>query len=384
MTRAWMEINLQEVINNYETVKALVSNKTSIMPIVKSNSYGLGMEEVALELNKNEVECFGVLTADEAFKLREKGINKPILILSYIPINLYEKVIDNGCSAVAYNFESLKAILKALKNKPFYGSYAPLHIKFNTGMNRLGFTTDIKTVEQIACMLKEHNLTNIEGLMSQLSTSDEEDTTFSEKQSTRLKKAYHYLNSTHQVNFKYVHIQNSAAIQNSKVFEKDNLYNMVRPGAMLFGIHTLYNKRVSLKSTFSLKSRIICINDIGSYQPVGYNQSFVTKRQSKIAIVSIGFADCSFGSGSNINFLINGERAPVIGGVCMDHCFVDVSDLSNVKVNDEVVIIGKSASDEINLDEFSNSTGISNLEFPGTITNRVTRIYYKGGEIDGD
>jgi len=357
--RNYCEIDLGAIAHNYGEIKNKVGPHVKIMGIVKADAYGHGILRVSETLIKNGIDYLGVATLDEGLEVRQH-FDIPIIILGFVPYNQIESAIKNNITQTIYSIACAEAISKVAKS---LSKKAKVHIKIDTGMNRLGFSPcDIEDISKI----KRLDNLDIEGIFTHFSCADS-DKEYTKRQfelfcdvSSKLKNIFE---------IKYLHCCNSAGIANFT-----NMYlNMVRPGISLYGLSN--TKSSFLKPAMFFKSQIVHLKSIPVNSKISYNGSFITKRDSIIATIPVGYADgYPRKLSNNINVLINGMLVPVVGRICMDYFLVDVTDI-NIKLFDEVVLFGCQGQKEISVNELADKTDTINYEIICSIGKRVPRIY---------
>jgi alanine racemase len=359
--KTFAEIDLKALSHNLEVVKKKTKNKP-VLAVVKADAYGHGAIEVSRHLLKNKIARLGVAFVEEAIVLREAGIKAPIIVF-FDPHNI-DLFFKYNLTPVVYNYKNAKAFSdRAYK----YNCKLSVHLKVDTGMGRVG----LKTEDALAEILKIAEIKNLhlEGLMSHFSDADLKDRDFSEIQLSRFLRLIKSLKEK-KIHFKFFHVANSAAILG---FPKSHL-DMVRPGIMLYGYGPV--KKDILKPVLSLKSRIIFIKKVPAGTPISYGRTFITKRESLIATVPVGYADGYSRRLSNQGeVLINGRRAPVVGRVCMDTIMIDVTEIPQAREDTEVVLIGTQGKEKITAQDIAEKTGTIPYEVLTGISKRVKRIY---------
>lgn len=361
MRPTWVEIDLHSIKSNLETVKSIVEENVSVLAIVKADAYGHGAVTVSKTLIKSGVEKLGVATLEEAMELRESGINHPIIILGGIQKEELDEVIKHGIIPTIYDLEILEELSNAAKKINTNYSY---HLKIDTGMSRLGIKH-----QDLGLFFEKHakyNNLRLVGLFSHLSMADDIEGGYTDKQITLFNES---LEKFKELNIEpqYHHLANSAAIQNYP----DSHGNMVRPGIMIYGAGAFNGHR--LLPVMKLKSKIIQLkmHDKGTY--VSYGGTYITKKKSLIATVPIGYADGYLRRLSNKAYIsVNGERAPVVGSVCMDFIMVDVTEINNVNVGDVVTLFGDG---NVSLDDVSGWAETIPYEIMTLVGKRVHRLF---------
>ncbi len=357
--RAWALINLENIRHNYLEVKK--NTDKEIMAILKGDGYGHGDFQTAKILSQVGVKNFGVATYEEALNL--KDIDAEILILGFTPQNKLQKVIENRFTQTIFNYETaekLSVIAKKLNMR------AKIHIKIDTGMHRLGFDTSDKTIEQIKKINTMENI-DIKGIFTHLAQSDIPNDKFTYEQYKKFKYITDNLTEIKMLR----HISNSAAIINYPEFESD----LVRTGILLYGISPIKNNKLDLKPALSLKSQIVSIKKINTGESVSYNRKFIAQSETLIGIVVIGYADgYPRAASNNMNVIVNGKFAPIIGNICMDYLMINLNGI-DAKIGDEVTLIGSQNNLTISADDLAKTCGTIPYEIITTIGKRIPRYY---------
>lgn len=377
LRRTWAEINLDNIKYNFNIIKSRTAENSKIMAVVKADAYGHGVEKIFKELEILGADAFAVSNIEEALQLRSYGTDKPILILGYTPVEYAKVLADNNISQAVLNKEyaeklSTEAEKSAVKVK--------VHIKVDSGMSRIGFyhhsTTDNTAIDDIYEALKKNELIP-EGIFTHFATADfdnDSDGKHTKKQFELFEDCIEKLKEK-GISFALRHCSNSAATLENPEYHLD----MVRPGIILYGLNPSdYFSKYGLKPVFTLKSVVSMIKEIEKGDTVSYGKTFTADKKMKIATVPIGYADGYSRSLSNKGYvIINGKKAEILGRVCMDQMMVDISNIENVKVDDEVILFG---NDLLTTDEFSALCDTINYETVCLVGKRVPRVYLKNGE----
>ncbi len=369
--RAWIEVDLKNIENNINEIRKVIHKNTKIMAVVKANAYGHGEVEVSKKLNEIGILDFAVATLDEGIILRKAGIKGSILILGYTDIQNIKIVQKYDLIQTIVDFEYAKEVEKLNLDKKLN-----VHIKINTGMNRLG--ESYKNIDNLIKIYNMKNL-NILGTFTHLCVSDslfEDNIKFTKKQIDNFFKAIDTL-KLNNINVKKIHIQASYGIINYNNLECD----YVRPGIIMYGVYsTLEDKKsckikLNLKPALKLKSKIVSIRNIQKGESVGYGRAFIAKKDMKIATVSIGYADGypRSLSSKDVYVLVNDKFAKIIGRICMDQMIVDVSNITNIEVGDIVTLLDD--IEEISAENISNLSGSISNELLSRLGSRLPIIY---------
>lgn len=374
--RVWAEINLDNIAQNIKEIRQKISKGAKIMSIVKADAYGHGAVEISKVLLYNGSDSLGVAISDEGVRLRQNNIHVPILVLGYTPDLKLEDVIINNLTQTVFTFEMAKYLSQIAVR---LNIVANIHIKIDTGMGRLGFKPDQNTLHIIIQISKLQNI-KITGIYTHFATSDMDDMTFTYEQYDKFKG---FINLLEKNNIKIpcIHATNSGGIIDSRKFD----FDLVRPGIILYGLYPSQrqiNDSIKLKPAMSLKTRISFIKEMEENTSISYGRTFFTKRKSIIATIPVGYADGYSRNMSNKGrVIIGGQYANILGNVCMDQFMVDITDIENVKQNDEVVLIGKQGDKEITIDEIADIEKTINYEIVCSIGKRVPRVYIKNNNF---
>jgi len=358
----WAEINLKALCYNFNIVKEKVKNR-EIIPVIKANAYGHGIKEIAkFFVNKLKVKTLGVARVNEGISLRKSGIK----IASLIILGGFGK--DEVDDIIKYNLEPAvfsKNEICQLGNKTKKNNKKiNVHLKINTGMNRLGIKPQ-ETLDLIKYIKKFKNL-KIKSVYSHLANADINNDNFTQEQYNL------FLSLKDKVKDAFFHLANSAAILKYPF----TYFDAVRPGIMLYGsfMDKKIKKRHRLKPVMTLKSRVVNIIDLNKGDKVSYGGLYKAKDKEKIAIIGIGYGDGLRRELSNNWYvLIKGKKAKIIGRICMDLTAIKVT--SNVKIGDEVLILGKDKYGEISVEDMAEKLNTISYEIFIGISERVPRIF---------
>ena len=307
--------------------------------------------------------------------LRQNNIKAPILILGATIYDKFKDVIKNDIEQTVYSFEMAKMLsLEAQKQK----KPANIHIKIDTGMGRLGFLPNKETINIIK---KINNLPYIKivGIFSHFAESDKKDTNFTKQQIKKYKWVIDELKKHNIKNF-IKHIANSGAILNLQ----ESYFDMVRAGIIIYGIYPGTNtfKNIKLLKAMSLKTQVSFVKKVNEKQSIGYGRTFFTKKESIIATVPVGYADGYSRLLSNkSSAIIKDTIVPIVGNICMDQIMLDVTNVKDVCVGDEVVLIGKSKTKEIKIEDLAKIQNTIEYEIICNISKRVPRMYIKDNKL---
>lgn len=336
------------------------------MAVVKANSYGHGSIETAETLVKNGVDFLAVAFHEEGIELRKAGFSVPILVFGAQLTDFFESHLEYDLDITLTSQQQIHH-LEQLYQK--YNKKARVHIKVDTGMNRVGF--NLRYFIEHAGEIVNSDLFEIVAIYSHLSSSDEEDLTFTKMQIERFNSIREtVLNSTdRQVLF---HLANSGAIMRLP----ESHYDYVRPGVMLYGNPPSpdFNLSWDLREVMRFVSQVTLIKDVPKDEPISYGRRYYTQRDTKIAVIPVGYADGYNRRLTNTgSVLIRGKRYPVSGTVCMDQILVDLGPNAPVEVGDEVVLFGEQGNQHITIVEMARELGTIPYEVTCWPSRRVPR-----------
>jgi len=359
--RTVLEIDLNAMIHNLNIYRSMT--KAKIMVMVKAFSYGSGSMEIANVLQYQKVDYLCVAYVDEGIILREAGIHLPILVMNP-EVSGFDLMMDYNLEPEIYNFRSLFNFIAAF-GKRNLESY-PIHLKLETGMNRLGFRQ--AELDQLFEVLQNHPGIVIQSVFSHLAASDQADyDAFTREQIRIFEEMSDEILKRFPGNT-YRHILNSAGIERFP----EASFDMVRLGIGLYGISTEAGSR--LKTVSSLKSIISQIKPVAKGESVGYGRNYLVERDLRVGIVPVGYADGlrrDLGK-RGITFLVNNTEAPVLGNICMDMCMIDLSGI-DVREGDEVLIFGKQKP----VTDLADKLGTIPYEVLARLSERVKRVYFQ-------
>jgi alanine racemase len=361
-----LEINLNAIQHNLNMYRSLLKPNTKIMVMVKAFSYGSGAYEIAQWMEFNQVDYLAVAFTNEGVALRKNGIRTPILVLNAEP-NSFAQMIEHRLEPEIYNQKSLTAFSEAVCQAAEVEAY-PIHLKIETGMNRLGFTAH--EIQDVIITIKENSTLKVASVFSHLAGSDEaRHDDFTNQQISSFKTLANNI-ETELVYPIIKHIANSAAISR---FPNAHL-DMVRLGIGLYGFSGDKQLNDKLEVVAQLKTTITQIKQLNAGETIGYGRNFSVLKPSKIAVIPIGYAD---GLRRGINLvngfvMINEKRANYVGNICMDMCMIDVTEI-NCQEGDEVIIFGH----EPFLQDIATWYNTIPYEIISNISQRVKRIYFK-------
>jgi len=376
--RAWAEIHLDRLKYNYDICKSYLSGNTQFMAVVKADAYGHGDSKVAPYLQSLGVNWFAVSNISEALHLRRSGITKEIFILGYVPPEDVSELIDNNIIEAITCFEHAKAMSDAITD----GQKLRVHIKIDTGMGRIGLKHDTVSgyCDEIEKIISLENIV-VEGIFTHFAVADSdspEDIAYTDKQSSLIININNELKNR-GINLSQIHFMNSAGA----TYHNNSESTLARFGITLYGLHpnTALELPKKLKPVMELKTIVSHVKTINSGDFVSYGRTYIAEKTTKIASLTIGYADgYSRLLSSKADVLINGKRAKIVGRVCMDQTMIDVSDI-DVKVGDVATLFGTDGNETITADDLADIYGTIGYEIVCGISKRVPRIIINNGEI---
>ena len=365
--RAWIEINGENLRYNVLNLSRLLPKGAKFMPALKANAYGHGAGIIGRELNKMGIDKFCVAAAEEGVELREEGVKGEILILGYTAPENFEllKKYDLNQSVLDYEYAKL---LNA------YTEPVKVHIAVDTGMKRIGESAE--NFDRICEMFRMQNL-DINGIFTHLCVSDSKTPSDSKFTYAQGEKFWNVVKRLNGLGYNpKTHLLGSYGLLNYPELGGD----YARVGIAMYGIlskkEDLNFCPVKLKPVMELKCKVTAIKSLNAGDGAGYGLDYRADKPSKLAVLSIGYGDglpreLSNGAGS---VLINGQKATIVGRICMDQCFADISDIQNIHCGDTAVIIGKSGDMQISAEEIAAEAGTITNELLSRMGSRLHRI----------
>ncbi len=365
------EVNLSAIAYNFQAVRKIVKNR-QIIAVVKADAYGHGAVEVSKKFIEEGASYLAVAFIDEAVKLRDAGITAPIIVL--FDRKEVREFFDFKLIPVVYNVDDARSLSTEARKR---NTVLHIHVKIDTGMGRIGLSGNalINDLEKIAKMQR----IKITGLISHFSDADLSDKSYATVQLEKFNKAREAL--SRKLNRKiFSHIANSAAV----LTFKDAYLDAVRPGIMLYGYSPLGqniasilpSEHINLMPAMKIKTKILCIRNLAPASPVSYGRTFITKRQSRIGVIPVGYADgYNRLFSNNADVLVKGRRVPVVGRVCMDLTMIDVTDIKNISEDDEVIMLGQQGKESITAYELALRAHTIPYEILTSLGSRSRKMY---------
>ena len=367
----YVTINLDAIVKNIDAVSAKVG--VPVMAVIKADAYGHGAVPVAKVLAE-KCAFFGVSSIAEAMELRNAGIQIPILVLGHTPSAAFREAIQKDIRPAIFSLEAAKALSQeALK----LGKSARFHFAVDTGMSRIGFPVN-EAAADICAEIAHLPGIFAEGIFSHFATADCAELSRAKAQAERFDQ---FIEMLHQrgIHIPLCHLNNSAGVMNFP-----NCYDMVRSGIVTYGLYPsdeVDTSRLDLTPALTWHSRVTHLQELPAGREISYGGTYVTTRPTKVATIPVGYADGYRRSLSGKFYvLIHGQKAPILGRICMDQMMVDVTHIPDIAVGDEVILIGQYDSECITMEKIAEAAGSFNYEFMVGISRRVPRYYVKGGQ----
>jgi alanine racemase len=365
------EVNLSAIAYNFQAVRKIVKNR-QIIAVVKADAYGHGAVEVSKKFIEEGASYLAVAFIDEAVKLRDAGITAPIIVL--FDRKEVREFFDFKLIPVVYNVDDARSLSNEARKR---NTVLHIHVKIDTGMGRIGLSGNalINDLEKIAKMQR----IKITGLISHFSDADLSDKSYATVQLEKFNKVREAL--SRKLNRKiFSHIANSATV----LTFKDAYLDAVRPGIMLYGYSPLGqniasilpSEHINLMPAMKIKTKILCIRNLAPAYPVSYGRTFITKRQSRIGVIPVGYADgYNRLFSNNADVLVKGRRVPVVGRLCMDLTMIDVTDIKNISKDDEVIMLGQQGKESITAYELALRAHTISYEILTSLGGKSRKTY---------
>ena len=375
--RVFETVDLDAVRHNMEAIRANLTEGTKMIGVVKSDGYGHGSVPVAMAIDPY-VWGYAVATVEEGVILRKHGIEKPILVLGVVPADGYDLLVEYKIASAVFQYKRASLLSEAALRA---GKKAVIHLVVDTGMSRIGLPVTEEAADE-AVKIKSLSGIEVEGLFTHFAKADETDKTATNRQMESYRKFTDLL-LERGIEIPILHCSNSAGILDLPAAN----FHAVRAGISIYGLYPSYEvdkETVKLRPVMGLKSVVTYIKTIAPGTAVSYGGTFVADKEMVIATIPVGYGD---GYPRNLSgkgeVLIRGQRARILGRVCMDQFMVDVTDIEGVEEDDEAVLIGKQGENEITVEDIAEACGGFHYEILCDIGKRVPRVYIQGGEVVG-
>ena len=369
----WAEINLSNIDYNIKNIKAKIGDREMI-GVIKADAYGHGSVKVAEVLRENGCRIFAIATLQEAITLREAGAKEEIIILGLTPDMYADTIVKYDITPVFCDSANAKAFSDAAAKA---GKVVSGLIAVDTGMGRIGYLADdldyaAEDLKKVAALPNFR----IRGMFSHMSTADAFDKTYSHQQEAKYNRFYEAMTAA-GIEIPFRTLANSAS-----VMEIPSVYfDACRPGIILYGCYPSDEvdvNQLSLKPVMSVKANIVHLKDVPAGFSVGYGRKYISEKPSKIATIALGYADgYPRPYSAQAKVIVNGVIAPIAGNICMDQCMIDVTDVPDVKVGDEVIVMGTDGKNTILADDIAKATGTINYEITCAFGQRLPKVYVK-------
>src|SRR5215510_9182516 len=375
---SWVEVSLTALRHNFRTTLSYVQPEADVCAVVKSDAYGHGMSACSVTLQQEGAKWFAVTTCEEGMALREAGITGRILLLGGVWRGEEENIVKHELTPAVWNWNHLELLENAAeKLKPQHA--VAIHLKVNTGMNRLG--GDLSELPQIFEAIQSAPHLTLEGMFSHFAAAEVSDAPQGDMQ-LRSFEAVLETAAKFKLNPPIRHMSNSAGI----VTRPGARFNLVRPGISLYGYYLPFTSVITgradsslelpVKTVLSWKTRVIQIRQVETGQTVGYSSGYVTEFPTKVAVLSVGYGDgLSRQVSSRGRVIIRDDYASIIGNISMNLTTVDVTGIPGVEVGDEVIIIGETAKRKITAWEHASLASTIPYEILCGISSRLPRKY---------
>lgn len=366
----YVEINLDNIAYNMKKIKEVVGKNVAIAAVVKANGYGHGAVDIGETIMENGGDYLAVATLTEAIELRNHYRDYKIFIMGYTPDEYLEYVVENNITQTIFSLRQAE-ILNNLGIK--FNKRPTVQIKYDTGFNRLGYKDCQSSIDEINIIFDLKNI-EIEGIFSHFAlTGKEED----ELQYSKLMNAINQLEARGRI-FKYKHICDSI----SGIDYPQYRLNMIRPGAIIYGLKSYDDDSLVLKQAMIFKTKIYHIKALEEGEGVSYDYLWKAGKKSIVGTLPFGYADGYPRNMRDKGFVtINGKQAPIVGVICMDQCMVDLTNIPEAKVGDEVIIYGDGTNNTLDINEISKVAQTNKNEIVCRITRRTPRVYIKDNKI---
>lgn len=366
-------IDLDAAEHNFNVTRAKLPKDVKLLCVIKADAYGHGAVPLA-RLFDGKADFFGVACIEEAIELKKADIKTPILILGAVAPELYKDIVKYDIRIPIFSYDDAKALSKEAVRQ---GKTVPFHFCVDTGMSRIGFQVNKESADICKEIIRLPMIT-AEGLFSHFATADEKDLTKAVAQRDKFREFIELLEER-GIDIPVKHINNSAGIMNF-----DDYFDMCRMGIILYGLypsHEVDKSLLEIRPVMEWRTHISHIKELEAGREISYGGTYTTDKTRRIATIPVGYADgyprCLSNRGS---VLINGQSAPIVGRVCMDQFMVDITQIC-ADIGDTVILVGKGGSNELSMEEVSESAYSFNYELPCRISRRVPRTYYRNGKL---
>ena len=381
---AWLNIDLRAIDHNIRQIRQLQRPGTKLIAVIKSNAYGHGMFNVGLQAFKSGADMLGVVSASEALALRKKGLIKPLVVLGP---TAKEEMTELIRQKVSFSVFSDKSFQDASRVATILQKRANIHIKVETGINRLGLA--VEEASPLIKKVKQHRWLELEGIFTHLASVEELNNSYTKNQLFQFDKVLARIGKS-DIGVDWTKVPYvSAAASAAAMLIPESHYNTIRLGISLYGLwpsrgveawarRALKVKKVKLRPALKYKTRLVGIRPIPAGAYVGYGCTFQAPKPMVLGVVPVGYAEGIDRGLSNMGFmLLNGAVVPIVGRVCMNMTILDITKRPKAKEGDEVVIIGTNKNKKITATDMADWAGTINYEVVARLPEHLPRIFAK-------
>lgn len=357
----YSEIDLSKLENNINVIRSLIGGSVRLTCVIKDNAYGHGAVAVGRALESFKVDFLAVNSLPEALEINESGIKLPILIMGAIADDEINDILLGNFHVVLFDFEFAKKLNSFCEKTQ---KRINCHIKVDTGMNRVGISRHM--LEEFLNFARKLKNLNLCGIMSHLPD-------YNTNEAVKEIDDFGKIIRSRWSGLKFVHLASSG----STFYHKDAHFDMVRCGLSIYGYLPKRDlKSEMLKPVMSLKTRVLAIKNVLKNETISYNRSYRARRDMRVAVLPIGYADGYFKSYSKFGeVIINGKRVKIVGDICMDMMMADVTDLPSAKPFDDVILMGESGNESISAYDISEKTDFIPYEILTSIKREIPKKY---------
>lgn len=369
---SWAEVELSAIDHNIRALQSRLKEETGIYAVVKANAYGHGDVQVARQALKSGVRGLAVSLLDEAMRLREEGIDAPILVMGWTRPEDAPLAARHNISVTVFQKEWLEQV-----SAQSFTESLKLHMKWDTGMGRIGIRTT-EEIDQLLNLIKEDDRLMLKAVFTHFAKADEAELAYQSKQEERFEELFSHFERVWPEDVE-IHTGNSAA---SMRFP-ERMKQVVRFGISMYGLYpspvVKEERPIELRAALSLQSRLIHVKKLDPYESISYGATYQTEGEEWIGTVPLGYADGWIRKLQGIDVLVDGKRHPIVGRICMDQFMIRLD--QEYPIGTKVTLIGKQEHDEITMDEVAEYLDTINYEIPCMISYRVPRMFLKNGSM---
>lgn len=364
----YVEVNLDNIAYNVRKLKDIVGKDVAMAAVLKANAYGHGAVDIAPTIMGNGADMLAVATLSEALELRKHYKDYDIFIMGYTPDEYMEYVVKNNITQTIFSMRQA-VLINELSAK--YNAVTKVQIKYDTGMNRLGYRDCQESIDEIVKIFDLGNV-KVEGIFSHFAlTSREED----DKQYQRLLNAIGKVEEKGKT-FRYKHICDSI----SAIDYPECRLNMIRPGAILYGLKSYEDNSVVMKPALTFKTKIYQIKELYPGEGVSYGYRWKATKNTPVGTLPMGYAD-GYPRIRDSFVTIHGKKVPIIGTINMDQCMVDLTEVPEARVGDEVIIYGDGTGNTMDIQGMADLLNTNKNDVLCKFSRRTPRVYTKGGKV---